>query len=96
VRFLVKGNPYFQLVLVYNVGCAGDVTELVVKASSTAWLPAWRNWGQNWQFGGSLGGQSLSFAVTTSDGATSYSFNVSPVYWGYGQTFEGSQFPCGY
>lgn len=82
------------MVLVFNVGCAGDVTNLLVKGSTPPWLPAQRNWGQNWQFPGNVQGQALSFAVITSDGATANSFDICSRNWGYGQTFEGSQLAC--
>lgn len=89
VKFEVKGNPNWTLVLVYNVGGAGDVTAVQVKGSSTGWLPMSRNWGQNWQTGTVLLGQGLSFQVTTSDGKTLQFDNVAPRNWQFGQTFQG-------
>lgn len=52
MKFLVKGNPYFQQVLIYNVGGSGDIMSMSVKGGRTDWLPTKRNWGDNWQFGG--------------------------------------------
>ncbi|KAK9118938.1 hypothetical protein Scep_017031 [Stephania cephalantha] len=49
IRFLVNGNPYAMLVLVYNVGGARDVHGVAIRGSSGGWLQMSRNWGQNWQ-----------------------------------------------
>ncbi len=94
LRFTINGNPWFLLVLITNVGGAGDVQQVSVMSSELDWwMPMRQNWGQNWQFEGPiLYGQSLSFMTTTSDGQTVVSHNVADPYWEFGQTFEGSQF----
>ncbi|XP_050256211.1 expansin-A23-like [Quercus robur] len=88
VRFQITGNPNFLLVLLYNVGGAGDISDVKVKGSNTNWIQMTRNWGQNWQTGTPLVGQSLSFQATTSDGKMLEFDNVAPPNWQFGQSYQ--------
>lgn len=91
VKFLVNGNPYFLLVLVFNVGDAGDIIDMKIKGSSNKWVQMTRNWGMNWQVGTTAwtSDQSLSFQVTSSNGKKVQLDGVVPRNWQFGRTFEG-------
>ncbi|XP_022741856.1 expansin-A23-like [Durio zibethinus] len=91
VQFQVKGNPYWTVVLIYNVGGAGDVKDVKIKGSSTGWIQMRRNWGVNWQTGTKLTGQSLSLQVTTSDGKMVEFDKVAPANWQFDQIFNGKK-----
>ncbi|KAK6140039.1 hypothetical protein DH2020_026255 [Rehmannia glutinosa] len=92
IRFTITGNPDFILVLIANVGGAGDVTKVEVKGGSLAWTSLSRNWGQKWETNAKLVGKELSFRITISDGETLTSRKVAPKDWQFGQTFEGKNF----
>ncbi|KAK9748119.1 hypothetical protein RND81_02G037300 [Saponaria officinalis] len=88
IKFELKGNPYWLLVLVYNVGGVGNVVAVDIKGSKSDWTQMTRNWGQNWQTWVRLQGQSLSFRVSTSDGKTKQFMDVAPENWQLNQTYE--------
>ncbi|KAG6553839.1 hypothetical protein Mapa_004756 [Marchantia paleacea] len=93
IHFTMNGNPWAFLVLLTNVGGAGNVYAVSVKGPNTNWLYMRRNWGQNWQINDKqLAGATLSFRVTTEDGRVVTSWDVVPHYWRFGQTFEGLNF----
>ncbi|KAI5082209.1 hypothetical protein GOP47_0001952 [Adiantum capillus-veneris] len=92
IRFTMNGNANFNLVLITNVGGAGDVIDVKVKGSNTGWLSMTRNWGDNWQISISLVHQAVSFNVITSDGVSCVSINVVDSSWQFGQSFVGNQF----
>ncbi|KAL5546054.1 hypothetical protein UlMin_005741 [Ulmus minor] len=93
IRFTISGNPYFNEVLVWNVGGAGDVVGVQVKGSKKLkWTPMNRMWGQKWVTNAMMVGESLTFRVRASDGRFSTAWHVAPKTWQFGQTFEGKNF----
>ncbi|XP_047180173.1 expansin-A16-like [Vigna umbellata] len=94
IRFTITGNPYFNLVSVWNVGGAGDITEVQVKGNKKIkhWTNLKRNWGQKWQSDVMLVGEALSFRVRSSDLRYSTSRWIAPSNWKFGQTFVGKNF----
>ena len=93
IRFTISGNPYYNKVLVWNVGGAGDVKMLKVKGSKKLkWTTMRRDWGQNWVTDAMLVGESLTFRVIAGDGRSSTSWHVTDTNWQFGQTYEGKNF----
>jgi hypothetical protein len=88
IRFTVNGRDYFELVLISNVGGAGDISKVWIKGSKmNKWESMSRNWGVNWQSLSYLNGQSMSFSVQLSNGKTRTAINVPPSRWRFGQSF---------
>lgn len=90
IKFNINGNPYFNLVLVYNVAGGGNVYAMAMKGGNSAWCTMGRNWGQNWQSSVKLTGQGLSFRVTLGSGKMLVFNNVAPSSWQFGQTYQAS------
>ncbi|KAG6786967.1 hypothetical protein POTOM_008588 [Populus tomentosa] len=91
IRFTINGRNYFELVLISNVGGAGDISRVWIKGSkSNQWEAMSRNWGSNWQSLSYLNGQSLSFKIQTSNGKTRTALNVAPSNWVFGQSFKSN------
>ncbi|XP_022925799.1 expansin-A9-like [Cucurbita moschata] len=93
IRFTITGNPYFNEVMVWNVGGAGDITAVQVKGHrKLKWTAMSRLWGQKWTTNAMMVGESLTFRVRASDGRFSTAWHVAPANWQFGQTFEGKNF----
>lgn len=89
IHFTITGNPYFNLVLITNVGGAGDITKVQVRGrDKSKWITMKRNWGEVWQADAKLVGQALKFKITTSDGETT-SWKVADKKWEFGKTYVG-------
>ncbi|KAG2402457.1 putative expansin-A17 [Vigna angularis] len=88
IRFTINGKDFFELVLISNVGGAGDISLVWIKGSKMSnWESMSRNWGANWQSLSYLNGQSLSFRIQLSNGKTLTAFDVAPSNWRFGQSF---------
>ncbi|KAF5732035.1 putative expansin-A17 [Tripterygium wilfordii] len=91
LRFTINGRNYFELVLISNVGGAGEIAKVWIKGSRMSnWEVMSRNWGTNWQSLSYLNGQSLSFRVQTSNGSIRTALNVVPANWQFGQSFKSN------
>ncbi|XP_047337135.1 expansin-A12-like [Impatiens glandulifera] len=88
VRFTLKGQSNFNMVMISNVGGSGDVKAAWIKSSlARAWVPMHRNWGANWQSPQDIRSQALSFKLTLVDGKTIEFDKVVPSSWKFGQTY---------
>ncbi|PON43259.1 Expansin [Parasponia andersonii] len=88
IRFTVNERDYFELVLISNVGIAGDISNFWIKGSKTnKWEAMARNWGANWHSLSYLNGQTLSFRLQTTNGKTRTALNIVPSTWRFGQSF---------
>ncbi|KAK0581518.1 hypothetical protein LWI29_014732 [Acer saccharum] len=89
IRLTINGRDYFELVLISNVGGAGDISSVCIKGSRMSeWETMSRNWGANWQSLSYLNGQSLSFRIQTTNGKTLTALNAIPSNWRFGQSFK--------
>ncbi|KAK9131766.1 hypothetical protein Scep_011294 [Stephania cephalantha] len=91
VRFTLKGQSNFNMVMISNVGGSGSVRAVWVKAGAGraggSWVPMHRNWGANWQSRSDIRSKTISFRLTLEDGKTLLFPNVVPSTWSFGQTF---------
>ncbi|CAM9003852.1 unnamed protein product [Rhodiola kirilowii] len=93
VRFTLKGQSNFNMVMISNVGGSGDIRAAWIKVSTRTtahWVPMHRNWGANWQTSIDLRRQNLSFKLALVDGKTREFGNVVPSTWDFGQTYVSS------
>ncbi|KAL6639283.1 hypothetical protein ACP70R_023013 [Stipagrostis hirtigluma subsp. patula] len=92
IRYTITGNKFYNSVMVTNVGGAGDVVELSVKGNKRVkWTPLQRSWGQTWQTGVDLTGESLTFRVMTGDHRKATSWHVMPPDWQFGKTYQAAK-----
>ncbi|CAO2207601.1 unnamed protein product [Urochloa humidicola] len=92
VRYAITGNRYFNMVTVTNVGGAGDLAAVSVKGSKRVkWTELKRNWGQVWQTGEDLTGESLTFRLMTGDHRKATSWHVLPTNWQFGVTYQATK-----
>ncbi|MBA0554611.1 hypothetical protein Golax_024819 [Gossypium laxum] len=88
LRFYFQGNGYWLLVYVMNVGGGGDIAQMWVKGSKTGWISMSHNWGATYQAFATLGGQSLSFKITSyTSKETIIAWDVAPANWNVGSTY---------
>ncbi|KAL4602670.1 hypothetical protein ACB092_10G070500 [Castanea dentata] len=91
LRFSFQGNGYWLLVYVMNVGGGGDIANMWVKGSQTGWISMTHNWGASYQAFATLGGQPLSFRITSyTTKETIIAWNVAPANWQVGLTYGTS------
>ncbi|QCD91615.1 hypothetical protein DEO72_LG4g2581 [Vigna unguiculata] len=89
IRFSFQGNGYWLLVYVMNVGGGGDISSMSVRGSRSGWINMSHNWGASYQAFATLGGQALSFRITSySTRETIIAWNVAPANWNVGLTYS--------
>nr|GEU92221.1 expansin-A7-like [Tanacetum cinerariifolium] len=89
IRFSFQGNGYWLLVYVMNVAGAGDINQMWVKGTKTAWISMSHNWGASYQAFATLKGQALSFKITSyTTKQTIMANNVAPANWNLGLTYQ--------
>lgn len=72
-----------------NVGGVGDIGSMWVKGTHTDWISMSHNWGASYQAFASLGGQALSFKITSySTKETVIAYDVAPSNWCAGLTYK--------
>nr|GMD97685.1 putative expansin-A30 [Ipomoea batatas] len=91
VKFSIQGNGYWLLVYVMNVAGGGDIAGMWVKGSKTGWVSMSHNWGASYQAFAALGGQTLSFKLTSyTTHETIVAYNVAPSNWNAGMTYQAA------
>ncbi|KAI3982508.1 hypothetical protein MKX01_031247 [Papaver californicum] len=69
----------------------GDISQMWVKGTKTGWISMTHNWGASYQAFAVLGGQALSFKITSySTKETIIAYNVAPPNWSTGMTYKCS------
>uniref|UniRef100_A0A0E0MNB2 Expansin n=1 Tax=Oryza punctata TaxID=4537 RepID=A0A0E0MNB2_ORYPU len=92
IKYTITGNPSYNMVMVKNVGGAGDVVKLMVKGNKRVkWTPLQRSWGQLWKTEANLTGESLTFRVMTGDHRKATSWHVAPRDWTYDNTYQAKK-----
>ncbi|KAK8685036.1 hypothetical protein V6N13_041047 [Hibiscus sabdariffa] len=72
-----------------TMGGGGDVSNMWVKGSKTEWIEMKHNWGASYQVRAQLGGQSLSFKLTSdSTKETIIARDAAPENWKLGSTYK--------
>ncbi|KAL3833567.1 hypothetical protein ACJIZ3_008303 [Penstemon smallii] len=86
-----QGNGYWLLVYVMNVAGGGDIANMWVKGTKTNWISMSHNWGASYQAFATLGGQALSFKLTSyTNHETLIAYNVAPANWQVGMTYSAT------
>ncbi|OMO89677.1 hypothetical protein CCACVL1_07707 [Corchorus capsularis] len=69
----------------------GDIAKMWVKGSKTGWISMSHNWGASYQAFATLGGQSLSFKLTSyTSKETIIAYNVAPANWNVGMAYKSN------